>query len=324
MKTRLAWAAVGAVLILLSGIAYFASRNERPAAGASHGHAHGHDDEHTGESHGEPVLVLDEAAQKANGITLAIAGEGTLRVGIDLPGEVVLNEERLTHVVPRFPGIVERVTATLGDRVNAGDLLAVVQSNMSVAPYEIRSPLQGTIIRKHVTAGEFVRDDHDLFVIADLTTVWVNVSVYSRYLPRVKKGLPVEIHSPGVDTPALARIDYVGPIIGESTRTAIARVVLPNREGQWQPGLFVTARVLVDELRAPIVVPESAIQTVESVPTVFVMTKGGFMARHIETGASDGRHREVQSGLGKGETYAATGTFILKAELGKSEATHDH
>ena len=147
-------------------------------------------DEHGGNEHGEREerVTLSAEAMAASGIVVETAGPREIAITLDLPGEVVPNADRLAHIVPRFPGIATEVHKGLGDHVQQGEALAVIESNESLSPYTVTSLISGTIIEKHITLGEFVRDDSDIYVVADLSTVWVNVSVYARDLSRVRRG----------------------------------------------------------------------------------------------------------------------------------------
>ena len=289
----------------------------------SHEHEAGdHAHEHDPKSLGTVTMMPD--ALVANRVEIARSGSGLVSTEIDLPGEIVLNADRVAHIVPRFPGVVQRVNKSLGDVVRAGDVLAVVQSNLSAAPYDVVAMVDGTVIEKHVALGEFVRDDADIYVVADLSTVWVNISVYARFLTNVSPGQKVRITSPGVRATVRGVIDYVGPVVGESTRTGVARMVLRNTEQFWQPGLFVTAHITVSEERVPVAVPDGAIQTVEGREVVFVRKMNSFTARPVATGRRGGDLVEIVDGLEAGEDYVAAGSFIFKAEFGKSEAGHEH
>lgn len=281
-------------------------------------HEHGHDEEGLG------VVTMTPDVLAAHDVTIARSGPAVVGTEVDLPGEIVLNADRVAHIVPRFPGIVQSVHKNLGDAVRAGDVLAVVQSNASAAPYDVTSMVDGTVIEKHVALGEFVRDDADIMVVADLSTVWVNISVYARFLTDVSRGQNVRITSPGVGETATGTIDYVGPIVGETTRTGVARMVLPNPERIWQPGLFVTAHITVSEARAPVAVPDAAIQTMAGREVVFVRNMNEFTARPVVIGRRSHDWVEIVEGLAPGEDYVAGGSFIFKAELGKSEAAHEH
>ena len=286
-----------------------------------HGHEEGVPE---GGSHADEVIRLSDEHLLENDVTFAKAGPGSIRFEIELPGEIVLNANKVAHIVPRFPGIAQRVFKDLGDEVREGEVLAIIQSNQSVAPYEVKSLVSGTIIEKHLTLGEFVRDDADIYVVADLSTVWAKISVYAKYLPQIKRALKVRLMASGIDEAVEGVIDYVGPIVGEKTRTGSARVVVQNSKRHWQPGLFVTARITVDQFTVPLAVPDDAIQTVEGKPSVFVRAEGGFTVRSVDIGRSDGKTVEILAGLAPGEEYASANSFLLKAERGKSEAGHDH
>ncbi len=192
--------------------------------------------------------------------------------------------------------------------------------------YEITAPFKGTVIEKHIALGEAVKDDSKVFVVADLRSVWIDLDIYQKDLSFVRKG-QVVIVSAGHGLPDVkSRISYVGPLVGEETRTALARVVLPNTGGRWRPGLFVTALVATSEVKMPLVVPKAAIQMVEGRDSVFVWTKEGFEPRFVKTGKEDKLQIEITAGLKPGERYVMKGAFTLKAQASKGafESGHSH
>ncbi len=286
-------------------------------------HAHADEDDH-GHSGALGTLKMSEEAIRRNGVQFAMAGPGVIARQLELPGEITLNADKVAHIVPRFPGIALKVFKNLGDHVNEGDVLAIIQSNASVSPYEVKSLISGTIIEKHITLGEFIRDGSDIYMVADLSTVWAQISVYSNYLGKVRTGLSVRLYSPGINESVEGKIDYVGPIVGERTRTGVARVTLKNPQGVWQPGIFVRAFVALEEIEIELAVPDAAIQTVEGRTAVFVREGETFSARPVQIGRSDGKMVEVLSGLQRGEEFVSANSFIFKADFGKSEAGHDH
>jgi cobalt-zinc-cadmium efflux system membrane fusion protein len=291
-----------------------------PAAGHAKEAGHAEHDEHAEELR----VTLAPEAIGAGGIETIEAGPAVIRLMLELPGEIAPNADRLAHIVPRFPGIAREARKTLGDPVRQGEVVAVIESNESLSLYDVTSLLSGTVIEKHITLGEFVRDDSDIYVIADLSTVWVKVTVYSRDLDKVRRGQRVEI-SAGPEGPrAEGTITYIGPGLGEATRAATARVVLPNPSLIWRPGLFVTARVIRDEPTVSIAVADSALQRIEGRTAVFVVEGSAFEVRFVEPGRTDGRTTEILSGLSVGERYVHRGAFLLKSELMKSEAGHEH
>jgi cobalt-zinc-cadmium efflux system membrane fusion protein len=198
------------------------------------------------------------------------------------------------------------------------------RADITFTRYSLTAPFEGTVIEKHVTLGEVVKDDAPAFVIADLRSVWVNLSIYPKDLSSVRKGQRVHMNAGDGIPEAHGSIAYVGPVVHEETRTALARVVLPNPEGYWRPGLFVTATIDAGTVEIPLLVPKSALQTVNGRASVFTLTLEGFALRPVTTGRSNNTHVEITAGLQAGERYAATQTFILKAELGKGEGEHGH
>ena len=284
--------------------------------------AHAEADDHATEA--TEVVTLSPEAIEASGIASDTAGPRALSVTTQLPGEVAPNADRLAHIVPRFPGIVREVRKNLGDEVGAGEVLAIIESNESLSPYQVTSLMSGTIIEKHITLGEFVRDDTDVFVVADLSTVWVNVTVYAKDLDRIRRGQKVVITAVGGAPAASGVFDYVAPVLGETSRAAIARVVLPNPGQKWRPGAFVTAQAVLEEVTVPVAVRDGAVQNVEGHSVVFVEGSDGFHARPVSVGRGDGEWTEITQDLAAGEAYVANGSFILKSELLKSKTGHGH
>lgn len=200
------------------------------------------------------------------------------------------------------------------------------QSDRSLVAYPLRAPITGRVVEKHIVPGEAVVADTDAFEVADLSTVWVDLSVYQRDLGVVREGQAVVI-DPGAEMPKFrGTISYIRPVVGAETRTALARTVIQNRDGILVPGLFVTGVVAVDAAEIAIVVPETAVLNVEGTPSVFVQTDEGFVVRPVEVGGRTADQLAITRGLAAGERYVAEGAFALKAELGKSEMAggHDH
>ncbi len=286
-----------------------------------------HDEEHTRHDHGEEreeVVRLGEADIQEFGIVLSEAGPATLEQILELPGEIQANDTALAHIAPRFSGIVTDVRAQVGDRVSAGEVLAVIESDESLSPYEMKTLISGTVIDKHITLGEAVSREHAAFVVADLSSVWVDITVYQRDLLHVTKGQRVSISGGHELLLASGEISYVAPIVDETTRTALARVVLPNDDGVWRPGTFITAQIMVDRIDVPVTVPRTALQMFKGRDVVFVQTDGGFEPRPVVVGRADENDLEIVSGLAPGELYVSRGGFTLKAELGKESFGGDH
>lgn len=283
-----------------------------------HGKEAGHDEHGHGEADELTVDKLEHA-----GVTFSEVGPGHVDDGVQLLGTVHPNGDRLAHITPRFPGIVREARKNVGDAVRAGEVLAVVESSESLAPYELKTLIDGTVIEKHLTRGEAVDREKLAFVIADLSSVWVELSVYQRDLDRVRVGETVRVRAGEQGPQAEGRIAYITPGVDENMRTATARVVLPNPDGKWRLGTFVEA-FAVSPHAAALVVPAAAIQTLEGKTVVFVAEEARVEARPVTLGHRGETLIEVLSGLAPGERVATANSFLLKAELGKSEAEHAH
>ncbi len=193
-----------------------------------------------------------------------------------------------------------------------------------LARLEIRAPIDGVITAKSIAAGTSVAADAALFVVSDLSTVWAEVSVNERDLDTIKAGQAATILANSTETRGNGRVSYVSPLVGEQTRAATARVVLPNPGRQWRPGAPVSVEIVAAEVTVPVAVHAEAVQVIRDEPAVFGRYGDQFEARPIRTGRSDGQYVEVLEGLAPGVRYAAKNSFLIKADIGKSGASHDH
>jgi len=189
--------------------------------------------------------------------------------------------------------------------------------------FEIRAPFDGTIVEKHLALGEAVKEDANIFTVADLRTVWAEFAVSPKDLETVRVGQKAVVSSSAFESRVEGTVSYVGALLGEQTRTARARVTLVNPRGAWRPGLFVTVAVLGDSQAAPLVVSADALQTIAGKPVVFKAIPSGFAAMPVKVGRTDGRHVEVLHGLTAGDRVATSNTFVLKADLGKSSVEEE-
>lgn len=200
-----------------------------------------------------------------------------------------------------------------------------IRANERLAWYPLRAPFDGTVISKHLSLGESVKDDADAFIIADLSTVWVDFQVHQRDLPSIQLGQTVLVDNGQGVTEGV--ITYLAPVVGDDTRTSLARVVLPNPSGYLRPGSFVSGSVILDHTKAALVVEKSAIQYMDDQPCVFIYDGHAFDKRNVILGKTDGKRIEVNAGLQRGENVVTKNAFRIKAELEKSKTTlsgHGH
>lgn len=287
----------------------------------------GHD-EHAGEGdehEGEGAVQLTPEVRAEFGIELGQAGSGTLQEKVVLPGEIRFNRAAIAYATPRYEGTVQDIRVRLAERVKKGDVLATLESVETLRPFEIKAPLDGVIVSYDITPGQTVAAGTSLFTVADLSTVWADLQIYQTNFGQVQEGQSVLI-SGGHNLPTFQGvIDYVAPTVDEHTRTGLARIVVDNPDRAWKPGMFIQGRVSVEEHPVKIMVPRSAVLTVENASAVFVQTAEGFEPRPIEIGHSDSEFLQVLRGLQAGETYITKNPISIKAEMGKgSFGGHNH
>lgn len=313
---------VAAIVLVGFGLHFQRTSGGKIPAAGSGGHtadAHGH-----GKHDHAEGIELSDAKIAAAGIELATAAPGTLRDGLLLNGILQPNQEALVQVSPRFPGVVREVRKRIGDRVNSNEVLAKIESNQSLTTYELKAPIAGTIIDRQVALGEYVTEQKSAFTIADLSNVWVDFSVYRRDLNRVRVGDTITVDPEDGGPKIETKISYLSPVGSSDTQSALARAVLPNGELRLRPGLFVTGRLVLSAKPVNVAVKTSAIQTVENRSVVFVRVGEKFEPREVEMGARDSELVEILFGVLKGDVYAGKNSFVIKAEMAKGSATHEH
>lgn len=274
------------------------------------------------EEGGEHVVLTDAQLQMA-GITLATAGPAMIRETLPVYGTIVPNAERVREVGARFPGPIRSVAAKIGDEVRQGDVLARIESDESLQTYSVIAPISGTVVARNANPGE-QSGERVLFTITDLSNVWVELALFPRDSGRVRTGQSVRVRSTDAGLTGEGRIVHVAPLGTSASQTLSARVLLDNTPRRWAPGLHVGADIALTQAEAAVAVRSEALQGWEGGTVVFVRGDEGFEPRPVRTGRTDGEHVEILEGLAAGETYAAANSFIVKSELGKGLAAHDH
>jgi membrane fusion protein, heavy metal efflux system len=277
-----------------------------------------------GEHNDEPVLQFEDSVLQEFGVNVDVAKAGTIQENKLFPGEVTIHLDNLAHITPRFPGVVKKIVKHIGDTVQKGDVLAIIESNESLSSYELTAPLSGTIIGKNITLGESIEANSPAFEIADLSSVWVDFSVFQDSIGTIKIGQKTVVQLTNGELSENGVVSYVSPTIDAHTRTQLGRVVLSNDYQIWKPGMFVDVFVTIKSIYGSIVVPKTAIQKIENKTVVFVKNKNVFEPYPVELGDHDKKNVHIKSGLKAGMVYVSEGGFILKAELEKGDMGHGH
>jgi len=275
----------------------------------------------TYESYEGRTMIADAVAAEA-GVQTEPAGPGLIRERIELSGTVQLTPSATADVRAVYPGRVLRVTRTVGETVRKGDLLAEVENSSSLQTYSVRAPISGTVLERRTNAGD-VAASEPLFVIGDIGAAQAELHVFPKDAGRIKPGQSVTVMLAGGDLTAEGKIDSFKPLAEAGTQALIARVVLP-REAGFRPGMRVTAAVTTSETQVPLLVRESGLQRFRDFTVVFAKYGETYEVRMLDLGRKDGEFVEVLGGIDPGENYVTENSFLIKADIDKSGASHDH
>ncbi len=364
-------------------------------------HHHDHDDEAK-----ENRITLNDAQIAAAGIVLTEVRGGVLQPHFLVPGAIVPDSNRVARVSVRLLGTVTELRKGIGDPVEQGEVVAVIESREvadakseylatqltselqqtlaarlktlwesragsevdylrarlaaqdaqirfdgarqklfalglseteisglpdqpleSLRKQPLRSPIRGRVAERRVDLGGLVGregQESELFVIVDLDQVWADLSVAPADVAKVRDNAQISLTSAATGAEAKAEVVFISPLLDKETRNARVIAALPNPDHTWRPGTFITAEIPLGGEPAKILIPKSAVQTLKGEPVVFVREGEAFEARKVKLGREDDDQVEILTGLEAGETIAVANTFTLKAELGKSEAEHEH
>ena len=280
-----------------------------------HEHEEAEGDEHENEN---KTRISKEMANKV-GIETAVATQKVLRQTITSYGTLSTGAEQLSHMRARFSGLITAVNASIGDMVRRGDLLAEVESNESLKTYKVKAPISGTVVQRHANTGE-VTKDQVLFSIANFDTLWAEFRIYPAQREKVSAGKRVEITSG--DRLIEGEISHIIPALDKPYQ--LARVKIDNRQLGLSPGLLVEGRVVFGDLAVPLAIEKGGIQNVGSQAGVFIQEGDSYQFTPLRLGRSDDRYVEVLGGLQNGQRYVNRNSYLIKADIEKSEAEHDH
>ncbi len=275
------------------------------------------------ESHEGRTRIAREIAMQA-GIRTAVAGPGSIADMHEVQGLVTPLEGRTARATARFPGPIRQLKAKVGDRVRAGQTLAVIESNLSLTPYPITAPIDGVVMSRDALVGDVASEGKPLFEIADLSSLWVDLHIFGNDAEHIPPGARVEITRLSDAASAQSVIERILPGTATASQSTIARARLANADGRWRPGAAVRARITVDEQAASLVVPLSAVQDYRGGSAVFVCVDDTYEARPVELGKRDARSVEILSGLQAGDQVVVEQSYLIKADLEKSGAAHEH
>jgi len=193
----------------------------------------------------------------------------------------------------------------------------VIESNGSLTKYSVKSLISGTVIEKHITMGEFVSEESEIFTIANLSTVWIDLAVYSKDAQFVKRGQRVIVEQIDSELKIEGKISFLSSLYDQQSRSFIARVVVNNLNNDWRPGTFVRGIVSIEKGKKVSVVAQNAVQTLNDETVLFIPGEapGIFHIQEVTTGDHDSEYIEILSGVSQGDNYVKTGAYELKAKM---------
>ncbi|MDR7091387.1 efflux RND transporter periplasmic adaptor subunit [Cellvibrio fibrivorans] len=268
----------------------------------------------------EGRITMEADVAAASGLTTAIAGEGVLQERIKLYGTIVADPLRVSHIQARYPGLIRSVKPTIGARVKAGDVLATVESNESLREYPLLAPIDGVVVERHSNPGEFTAD-RVLFTLLDERVLELHLQAFPTDASKIKTGQAITIYANGQQ--AQTKTEYITPRHGE-TPTLEVHAPVDNSAGNWVPNQAVEGWVDIAQTPVPLMVDNRALQSFRDWQVVFIQIGDTYEIRPLELGRTDGQFTEVLSGLNAGDSYVVENSFLLKADLEKSGASHDH
>jgi cobalt-zinc-cadmium efflux system membrane fusion protein len=270
----------------------------------------------------EGRTTIARSVAESSGIEVATAGPALIRDQIHLLGNVSLNEERHATLKARFAGTVREVHVRQGDTVKRGQALLTIEANESMRNYTIEAPFGGVVLSRSTNVGD-VTNGNTLLEVADLSRVWVDLHALGDAATRIAVGQAVRVESATGNLSGESTIRAILPVATRG-QSVVARAVLDNPDGQWRPGMAVTAEVTLIERRVPLAVHESALQRFRDFTVVFARFGDTYEVRMLELGARDGEFAEVLGGLEPGTPYVTAQSFLIKADIEKAGAGHDH
>jgi membrane fusion protein, heavy metal efflux system len=266
---------------------------------------------------------ISAAAAKDGGIEVETVGPATISDIREVEGVVQLATTARSEIRAQFPGKVMVVTKAIGDYVKKGQLLARIESRESLQIYPVYSPVSGVVAERNANVGN-VAIDQPIYVITDPGQTTVVFNIFPRDLGTIRPGQKIDIETLDGQPVAASVLSGYLPEGNAAAGTALVRASLPNRDGRWRPGMALHGRVTVNAVTVPLAVRTQALQRFRDFTVVFANFGEDYEVRMLELGRKTPEWTEVLSGIKPGTRYAAKGAFLIRADIEKSGASHDH
>jgi cobalt-zinc-cadmium efflux system membrane fusion protein len=282
------------------------------------------EDESTHEQHGEHEegTTISSYYIQASGIKSETAGPQTLIQTDTLFGVISPVQDQVFRLHASFPSMIEKVFVQVGDQVKKGQILARLTNIQTLQSYTLKTPSAGEITSRSVNTGDRV-DAEEILVVSDLSKVWVDMSAFPENIERLRVGQSAKVYDLQDHEKSIGTINYIAPKMSGG-HIARARVIIENNQGHWRPGMHVKADIEIGRKPVALAVKVNALQNLENNSVVFERNGNHFTAREVKVGEKDENWIEILSGLEKSSQYVSENSFLIKADILKSGASHDH
>ena len=266
---------------------------------------------------------IESAVAEASGIRAKPAGPGIINDILSTYGFIEYDPMRIAIVTPRYDGVVKELKVAIGGKVNKGDILAVLENRDTMVEFPLVAPMNGEVLELDLTLGQTITDKKGI-TIGDLSVVLAQLRIYPRDISSVKLGQDVIISGLHNDITHPGKVTYISPNGSARNQSILVRVDIDNASGLWKPGLNIDGSIIVDSVKVPLLVEKSGLQGFRDFTVVFAQVGQTYEVRMLELGREDDKRVEVLGGLEVGEVYVYENSFLIKADVLKDGASHDH
>lgn len=298
------------------------AEDEDHADDAPHAEGKGHGD--GGHDESPPGTTIPARVAADSGIRTAPVTAGTIADEHEIQGLLTPIEGGIAQATARFPGPIRALRANVGDRIRAGQPLATIESNLSLTTYTVPAPISGVVLQRNASVGAVAGEGMVLFEIADLSELWVDLHIFGADAQHITAGVPVTVTRMSDGVVAETTLERILPSTATASQSTVARARIDNADGLWRPGSAVKARVAVAQLPVAFMVPLTAVQNTGERDVVYVRQGDTYTERPVRLGRRDAERIEVLSGLKAREQVVVAQSFLIKADIGKSSAAHEH
>ena len=265
--------------------------------------------------------IADDVA-KAMEIATDFVGPSTFHETVEVYGKLTLPADATSTVYARFDGLVQKVHVKLGDSVKKGQLLLTVESNESLQSYKVLAANKGIVTNVSVTSGEQSKG-RSLLQITNDEILIAELAVFPKDLPNVHLGAKTTLTINGVEDKQVSNIDSRILKVRDD-QAKLFRVVVNNTNSTLSEGSFVSAAIEIGLYDVAMAVQRSGLQSFRDFTVVYAKVGDEYEVRMLELGRAVGEEIEVLSGISLGTEYVTENSYILKADVEKSGASHDH